>query len=140
MQNAKRHRAPACVHRDQTLLYRTVRDMFGEEIDRMTIDDPDEYEKVNLVASVVAPGMRDKIYLYDKDVPIYDAYDVERELERLLQHKVWLKAGGYLVVDEMEALTAIDINTGKQVGSTSLSESRWVQVVIWPLPVARDGR
>ncbi len=123
LQNAKRHRAPACVHRDQTLLYRTVRDIFGEEIDRMVIDDPDEYEKVNMVAGVVAPELRDKITLYDKDVPIYDAYNIERELERLLQHKVWLKAGGYLVVDEMEALTAIDINTGKQVGTTSLSDT-----------------
>lgn len=123
MQNAKHHRAPACVHRDQTLLYRTVRDMFGEDIDRMTIDDPDEYEKVNLVASIVAPRMRDKIYLYDKDTPIFDAYGIERELERLLQHKVWLRSGGYLVVDEMEALTAIDINTGKQVGSTSLNDT-----------------
>lgn len=123
MQNAKRLRAPACVHRDQTLLYRTVRDIFGEEIDRMTIDDPDEFEKVNLVARVVAPGLRDKIHLYDKDDPIYDAYNIEGELERLLQHKVWLKSGGYLVIDEMEALTAIDINTGKQVGSTSLSDT-----------------
>jgi ribonuclease G len=56
-------------------------------------------------------------------VPIFDAYGIERELERLLQHKVWLRSGGYLIVDEMEALTAIDINTGKQVGSTSLSDT-----------------
>jgi ribonuclease G len=121
--SAKRQRAPACVHRDQTLLYRTVRDLFGEEIDRMVIDDPDEYEKVHMVAGVVAPRMREKIHLYDKDVPIFDAYGIERELERLLQHKVWLRSGGYLIVDEMEALTAIDINTGKQVGSTSLSDT-----------------
>ncbi len=120
---AKKQRAPAVVHRDQTLLYRTVRDMFGDEIDRMVIDDPDEYEKVHLVANVVSPKMKEKIFLYDRDVPIFDAYNVERELERLLQHKVWLKAGGYLVVDEMEALTAIDINTGKQVGSTSLNDT-----------------
>jgi ribonuclease G len=120
---ATKQRAPAVVHRDQTLLYRTVRDMFGDEIDRMVIDDPDEYEKVHLVASVVAPKMREKIVLYDRDVPIFDAYNVERELERLLQHKVWLKSGGYLVVDEMEALTAIDINTGKQVGTTSLNDT-----------------
>ncbi len=123
LENAKRTRAPACVHRDQTLLYRTVRDMFGEEIDRMVIDDPDEYEKVQLVAKLVAPGMREKIQLYDLEAPIFDDFGIEKELDRLLQHKVWLKSGGYLVVDEMEALTAIDINTGKQVGSTSLSDT-----------------
>ncbi|HVT12460.1 MAG TPA: Rne/Rng family ribonuclease [Fimbriimonadaceae bacterium] len=121
--NAKKMRAPACVHKDQTLLFRTVRDLFGEEIDRMVIDDPDEYEKVHLVANMVAPALREKITLYDKDTPIFDNYGIERDLERLLQHKVPMKSGGSLVVDEMEALTAIDVNTGKQVGTTQLSDT-----------------
>jgi ribonuclease G len=120
---AKRMRAPCVVHRDQTLLFRTVRDMLGEGIDRMVIDDPDEYEKVHLVANVVAPAMTDKIVLYDRDTPIFDHYNIERELDRLLQHKVNLRSGGSLVVDEMEALTAIDVNTGKQVGTSSLSDT-----------------
>jgi ribonuclease G len=123
LSNSKKMRAPACVHKDQTLLFRTVRDMFGEEIDRMVIDDPDEYEKVHLVAQRVAPSLRDKIHLYDEDEPIYDRYGIEKELERLLDHKVPLKSGGSLVIDEMEALTAIDVNTGKQVGSTSLTDT-----------------
>ncbi|HRI42857.1 MAG TPA: Rne/Rng family ribonuclease [Fimbriimonadaceae bacterium] len=123
LEAAKRQRAPACVHRDQTLLYRTIRDIFGDEIDKMVIDDPEEYEKVHLVAESVAPRMREKIFLYDRDEPIFDFYNIEADLDRLLQHKVWLKSGGYLVIDEMEALTAIDINTGKQVGSTSLSDT-----------------
>ncbi len=123
LQSAKRQRAPACVHRDQTLLYRTIRDVFGEEIDRLIIDDPDEYEKVHLVARVVAPKLKDKIDLYDEETPIFDKYNIERDVDRLLQHKVWLKSGAYLVVDEMEALTAIDVNTGKLVGSTSLNET-----------------
>jgi ribonuclease G len=123
MRNAKRMRAPASIHRDMTLLYRTVRDMFGDGIDRMIIDDPDEYEKVQLVATAVAPALRERIHLYDKDTPIYDHYGVEKELERLLEHKVPLRSGGYLVIDEMEALTAIDINTGKNVGTISLSDT-----------------
>lgn len=123
LRNAKSMRAPACVHKDQTLLFRTVRDMFGDNISRMVIDDPDEYEKVNLVAARVAPSMREKIMLYDKDEPIFDHYGIERELDRIMQHKVPLKSGGYLVIDEMEALTAIDVNTGKHVGSTSLSDT-----------------
>jgi ribonuclease G len=123
LKNSKRQRAPACVHKDQTLLFRTVRDMFGENIQRMVIDDPDEYEKVHLVASMVAPSLRDKIALYDKETPIFDHYGIERELERIMQHKVPLRSGGYLVVDEMEALTAIDVNTGKQVGSVSLNDT-----------------
>lgn len=123
LKNAKRMRAPAIVHKDQTLLFRTLRDMFGDEITRMVIDDPDEYEKVHLVANMAAPEMKDKIQLFDKDVPIFDHYGIERELDRIMSHKVPLKSGGYLVVDEMEALTAIDVNTGKQVGMTSLNDT-----------------
>ncbi|MBZ0213140.1 MAG: Rne/Rng family ribonuclease, partial [Nitrospirae bacterium] len=120
---SKRQKAPACVHRDQTLLYRTLRDIFSEGIDKMIIDDPDEYEKVQLAAQAVAPQMRERIQLYDKETPIFDHFGIEKELERLLDKKVWLKSGVYLVIDEMEALTAIDINTGKQVGSTSLNDT-----------------
>jgi len=123
LRTAKKMRAPASVHKDQTLLFRTVRDMFGENITKMVIDDPDEYEKVHLVASQVAPQMRDKIELFDKDTPIFDHYGIEKEIERIMQHKVPLKSGGSLVIDEMEALTAIDVNTGKNVGSTSLNET-----------------
>ncbi|MBS1704541.1 MAG: Rne/Rng family ribonuclease [Armatimonadetes bacterium] len=120
---AKRLKAPACVHRDQTLLYRTIRDVFGDEIDRLVIDDPDEYEKVALVAKVVSPQLLEKIELYDRENPLFDEYNIEKDIDRLLQHKVWLKSGAYLVVDETEALTAVDINTGKMVGSTSLNDT-----------------
>lgn len=123
LKEAKRTRAPAAIHRDQTLLYRTVRDLFGEGIGRMVIDDPDEYEKVNLVAGIVAPRMKEKIELYDKSEPIFDNYNIEKELERLLEHRVALRSGAYLIIDEMEALTAIDVNTGKMVGTTSLSDT-----------------
>ncbi|HCM73091.1 MAG TPA: hypothetical protein DIS87_03010, partial [Armatimonadetes bacterium] len=85
--------------------------------------DPEEYEKVSLVAGMVVPALRGKITLYDQEEPIFDHYGIEKDLDRLLLHKVWLKSGGYLVVDETEALTAIDVNTGKQVGSHSLNET-----------------
>lgn len=123
LENAKRVRAPACIHRDQTLLYRTIRDMFSDGIQKMVIDDPEEFEKAHLVGRAVAPSMTSKIFLYDRETPIFDFYNIEKDLDRLLQHKVWLKSGAYLVIDEMEALTAIDINTGKQVGSTNLNDT-----------------
>ena len=123
LQNAKKLRAPVIVHKDQSLLFRTLRDQFGETFSRMTIDDPDEYEKVQLVASIVSPHLREKIHLFDQDEPIFDHYGIERELDRLMKHKVPLKSGGSLVIDEMEALTAIDVNTGKQVGSINLEDT-----------------
>jgi ribonuclease G len=120
---AKRLRAPAVVHRDQTLLYRTIRDVFGDEIDRLVIDDPEEYEKVSMVAGMVAPSLKERIFLYDRAEPIFDHFEIESDLDRLLDHKVWLKSGGYLVIDETEALISIDVNTGRQVGTSSLSET-----------------
>ncbi|ARU42254.1 hypothetical protein CCB80_14315 [Armatimonadetes bacterium Uphvl-Ar1] len=123
LEAAKKLRAPCVVHRDQTLLYRTIRDVFGDEIDRLVIDDPDEYEKVSLVASMVAPNLKDKIVLYDKDEPVFDHYNIEKDLDDLMEHHVRLRSGGYLVIDQMEALTAIDINTGKQVGTKSLNDT-----------------
>lgn len=123
LKSAKAAKAPANVHRDQTLLFRTVRDIFGSEIERMVIDDPDEYEKVSLIAKMVAPDLVGKISLYGGDEPIFDVYGIEKELDRIMGHKVPLKSGGTLVIDEMEALTAIDVNTGKSVGSTALADT-----------------
>lgn len=123
METSKRNQAPACVHKDQSLLFRTVRDMFGENIGRMVVDDPDEYEKVHLVAAQVAPHLRDKIDLYDRDEPIFDRYGIEKDLDKLLQHKVPLKSGGSLVIDEMEALVAIDVNTGKHTSGATLADT-----------------
>ncbi|MCG9893890.1 MAG: Rne/Rng family ribonuclease [Fimbriimonadaceae bacterium] len=123
LESAKRRQAPAVVHRDQTLLYRTIRDVFSDEIDSLVIDDPEEYEKVSLVAGMVAPKLKGKIELYDQEEPIFDHFAIEKDLDNLLDHKVYLRNGGSLIIDEMEALTAIDINTGKQVGTTSLSDT-----------------
>jgi ribonuclease G len=84
----------------------------------MVIDDPDEYEKVHIIAKAVAPAMVSKIQLYDREEPIFEFHGIEKELDRIMQHQVPLKSGGYLVIDEMEALTAIDVNTGKHVGGS----------------------
>ena len=120
---ARKSRAPACIHKDQTLLYRTVRDLAGNDIGRLVIDDPDEYEKVHLVATQAAPSLCSKIELYDEDEPIFDRFGIETQLEELMGHRVPLKSGGYLILDEMEALTAIDVNTGKHIGQTQLSDT-----------------
>ncbi|MEM4408044.1 MAG: Rne/Rng family ribonuclease [Candidatus Caldarchaeum sp.] len=123
VETTKRVRAPACVYRDQTLLYRTVRDVLTDDVNRMVIDDPDEYQKVYAIAQMIMPGLCDRILLYDGEEPIFDSYAIEQQLEKLLQRKVWLKSGAYLVIDEMEAITAIDVNTGRHTGTSSLAET-----------------
>jgi Ribonuclease G/E len=121
--NIAQAHAPALVHRDASLLYRVLRDVFSSEVDRLWIDDPEEYEKVHEVLKVIAPALRTRVMLYDKPTPMFEQFNIEKEMERLLRRKVWLKSGGYITIDETEAFTAIDVNTGKFTGKTSLAET-----------------
>jgi ribonuclease G len=122
-ENIAQAQAPALVHRDASLLYRVLRDVFSSEVDRLWIDDPEEYEKVHEVLKVIAPALRSRVMLYDKPTPMFEHFNIEKEMERLMRRKVWLKSGGYITIDETEAFTAIDVNTGKFTGKTSLADT-----------------
>ena len=122
-EKAKSVRAPALVQQDLTLLYKTIRDVFGSDVQKLIIDDPAEYEKANELLERLSPKLKGRIYLYDGTEPIFDHYRLETEIERLTKRKVFLKSGGSLVIDETEALTVIDVNTSKFVGGSSLSDT-----------------
>ncbi len=122
-QRAQEVDPPALVHRDASLLYRVLRDIFSAEVARLWIDDPEEYENVHEVLRMIAPSLRSRVMLYDKPTPLFEYFNVEKEMERLLRRKVWLKSGGYITIDETEAFTAIDVNTGKFTGKTSLADT-----------------
>jgi ribonuclease G len=122
-QTAQQVSAPALVHRDASLLYRILRDVFSSEVARFWIDDPEEFEKVHEVLRLIAPSLRSRVMLYDKPTPLFEYFNVEKEMERLMRRKVWLKSGGYITIDETEAFTAIDVNTGKFTGKTSLADT-----------------
>ena len=114
--------APFLAHRDLDLVQRVMRDTFTEDVDRLLVDSPCDYEKVLDLLDIIGPHLKDKVYLEDqKDLFAY--YGVDHELERALRKKVWLKSGGYLVIDQAEALTVIDVNTGKYVGTTNLEDT-----------------
>ena len=87
------------------------------------MDSPVDYEKALELIDLISPKMRSRLILYDEPEPIFERYAVEAEIESLLRRKVWLKSGGHLAIDSTEALTTIDVNTGKFVGSTSLSDT-----------------
>jgi ribonuclease G len=123
LENGRKHRAPALIHKDLSLVNKTVRDIFGSDVSRMVIDDPDEYENADNLLSMVSPKLRGRIQLYSEQEPIFDHYNIEAEIEKTLKRKVWLRSGGYIILDETEALTVIDVNTGKFVGGGSLSET-----------------
>jgi ribonuclease G len=114
---------PTLIHRDLTLVSKAIRDIFGSDVRRLILDDPDEYEKVNELLANVSPKLRGRIQLYTGETPCFAHFGLEPEIERSLKRKVWLKSGGHLVFDVTEALTVIDVNTGKFTGGANLADT-----------------
>lgn len=116
---AKRNKAPYLLHKDMSLTHRVIRDLLSDDVDRLYVDEAQEYQKMTTLVESFSPHLRDRIRLY-RNGSIFDRFGVEEELERALKRRVWLDCGGYLVIDQTEALTVIDVNTGKFVGSENL--------------------
>ena len=115
--------APALLYSELDLTFRTVRDLFTSKVDRLVIDSRSEYERIREFVRLYLPGMLPRVELHEGDEPIFEAYDIEAEINRALDKKVWLKSGGYIVIDHAEALTVIDVNTGKYVGKRDPEET-----------------
>lgn len=122
-QRARNTRAPALLHHDIDLIYRIVRDLFGDDVDKFIIDDRTEYHKILDILNYTAPHLQDRVFLYAQRQPIFDTFRIESEIRKATKRKVWLRCGGYLVIDRTEALTSIDVNTGKFVGSKNLEDT-----------------
>jgi len=122
-ERSKSSRAPALVYQDLHLIRRVVRDLFTDEVDRFLIDSKEEFQRVQDLLGSFAPGLKPRVHLYRGETPVFEHTGVERELEKALRRKVWLRSGGYIVVDRTEALTIIDVNTGKYVGKTDLAST-----------------
>lgn len=120
---AEKVSAPCLLHSDLDLVLRVVRDLFTQDVDRMVIDSPSEFYRVRDFVHNFLPNLEEKIELYEGTEPIFDAYAVEVEISRALKRRVWLKSGGYIVIDQAEALVAIDVNTGRYVGRRNLEET-----------------
>ncbi|HXH10209.1 MAG TPA: Rne/Rng family ribonuclease [Alphaproteobacteria bacterium] len=115
--------APNLVHPDLNILLRTVRDLFTSDVDRLILDSPQDYETCLDFVRSYLPHLEAKIQLYPGKEPLFEAYGVELEIERALGRKIWLKSGGYIVIDQTEALVAIDVNTGRFVGRRNPEET-----------------
>jgi ribonuclease G len=112
-------KAPYLVYQDLTLLFRILRDAFGQDVDRLILDSASDYKQAHELLDFFGPSLKDRVVLYDGDKPIFEHFNLEQEIERLLGRRVWLKSGGYLVIDHAEALVAIDVNSGRFTGSTT---------------------
>jgi ribonuclease G len=115
--------APFLVHRELSLSLRAVRDLFSADMDRIVVDSEEEHARIRGFAAQFFPRIQDRIELFGGPQPIFEHHGIEIELARALDKKVWLKSGGYIVIEQTEALTVIDVNTGKYVGRTSLEET-----------------
>jgi ribonuclease G len=115
-QKMESHRAPAVVYREPSLVAKLLRDLLTDDYTAIRIDHHEEYQRVVEFIERIMPALASKVKLYDKDFPIFEEYGVQAELEKALRSKVWLKSGGSIVINQTEALVAVDVNTGRYVG------------------------
>ena len=114
--SAEKSKSPALVHQDLDLIQRLLRDQLSEEFTAIRVDSEEEYLRVVEFVNRIQPRMVKRVKLYTRDEPILDSFGVQDEIDKALKPRVWLKSGGYLVINQTEALVAIDVNTGKFVG------------------------
>lgn len=115
--------APSLIHSDLTMVLRVIRDILSPKVNRLVIDSREEYENIISFINTYMPKQKYEINLYEGREPIFDAYGIEVEIDKILGRKVWLKSGGYIVIDMCEALVAIDVNTGRYVGKRNLADT-----------------
>jgi Rne/Rng family ribonuclease len=118
-QKSEERKAPALLHRDLDLVERMLRDYVSDDFTAIWIDSEEEYGKVVEFVSRFQPKLVNRVKLYTKEAPIFEEFGIQHELDKALRAKVWLKSGGYIVINHTEALVAIDVNTGKFVGKGS---------------------
>ena len=124
---AEKKPAPVLLHHDLDIVQRILRDQLADTFKAIWIDNEDHYESVLRFVEQFQPALVGKVKLYTREAPIFDAFNVTAELEKALRPKVWLKSGGYIVINQTEALVAIDVNTGKYVGKSNRLEDTIVK-------------
>ena len=122
----KRHesvKGPSVLHEEGDLTFRVVRDLLSPEVDEFLVDSRDVYEKCLGWVEALVPALAERVKLYESPTPIFEAFGVEKDIEKALRRRVWLKSGGYIVIDHSEALVSIDVNTGKYVGKRDFEQT-----------------
>jgi len=111
------------VYEDLDITLRVVRDIFSPEVDRVLVDDKVTFERVLHFVKTFAPHLQDKVLHYGDEAALFDTYNVEMDVNRALDKKIWLRCGGYIIIEATEALTVVDVNTGRYVGKNDLEET-----------------
>jgi ribonuclease G len=108
--------APCCLYQELDLVERVVRDWLTEDIDRILVDDPHKFERIRDLASRISRRVRSRVQQYEGSAPLFEHFNIERQLENAFARRVMLKSGGYIIFDETEALISVDVNTGRHKG------------------------
>ncbi len=136
----KKGPCPALLYRDHDFLYRILRDYLSKDVNRLLIDENDTYSKALELIKTLAPSLKSRVQLYNGTAPLFEVFNVESRVEKALRRKVWLECGAYLVFDQTEALTVIDVNTGKFTGTTCLEDTVYQTNLMAAGEIARQIR
>jgi len=115
--------APSVLHHELSISLRAVRDLLIHEVEKLVVDSKPTYDAILKFLDTYMPSLKDSVVLYEGTEPVFDAYNLEGDISRALKRKVWLKSGGYILIEHTEALVAIDVNTGRYVGKHNLEET-----------------
>lgn len=132
--------APALVHEDVGMVVALIRDIFKEDTARLVIDDHDDFVRLSNYIKAFAPELRGRIEEYKGDLPIFDQFEIETEIKNTLDKRVWMKKGGYLIIEQTEALVSIDVNTGRFVGKRNQEDTILQTNMLAAREVARQLR
>jgi len=137
---AERASPPTLIHEDVDLTIFAIRDLFSEDVHQIIIDNREEYKRLRSYLNSFAPHLASRVRLYDEREPIFDYYEIEPEIEKILDRKIWLKKGGYIVIEQTEALVSIDVNTGRFTGKRDQEQTILETNLIAAREIARQLR
>ena len=115
--------APKLVFKELGITTRVIRDLFSDEVSQVYVDQEEDFTEIQSYLRSVSPDLCDRVVFYKEKTPLFDKFHIEKDLELSLKRKVWLKSGGYILFDHAEALLAIDVNTGRNVGKANMEDT-----------------
>ena len=120
---AKRVRAPQLIHQEYDLVLRVARDIFTSDVSRLDIDSKGDFKRISRFLRILAPHLRPRLRFHGERIPLFEKFDIEKQISKIYDRIVQLKSGGYLIFDQTESLVAIDVNSGKFVGKRNLEDT-----------------
>lgn len=115
---ADNSKAPSLIHKEEELIVGMIRDIFTDDVEKVIVDNRDDYKRIMSYARQVMPHLKNRVELYKGETPLFDQYDLETEIGKMLERKVWIRKGAYLIIDQTEAMVTIDVNTGRFTGKS----------------------